>query len=92
MIKIKTIFARLSTFNALSPLDGRYHRHAAALQTYFSEAALMKYRVLVETQWLLHMLEKGIIKPIHGVSLQETTNKMINLVKNFNDESAKNVK
>jgi adenylosuccinate lyase len=42
----------LSPLTALSPLDGRYHRHVAALRDIFSELALMRLRVLVEIEWL----------------------------------------
>ena len=42
----------LSPLTALSPLDGRYHRHVAALREIFSELALMRLRALVEIEWL----------------------------------------
>ena len=45
-----------SYLRAISPLDGRYVDKVAPLSRYFSESALMKYRVIVESQWLLHML------------------------------------
>src|SRR3954453_20095713 len=38
---------------AISPLDGRYRRQVEELARYFSEAALIRYRVLVEVEWLL---------------------------------------
>ncbi|MES2205724.1 MAG: adenylosuccinate lyase [Pseudomonadota bacterium] len=38
---------------ALNPLDGRYRDHVTALSAYFSEAALMKYRIQVEIEWLI---------------------------------------
>jgi adenylosuccinate lyase len=37
---------------ALSPLDGRYHNKVKALSDYFSEFALIRYRVRVEIEWL----------------------------------------
>ncbi len=40
---------------ALSPLDGRYHEKVAALGLYFSECALMKYRLHVEIEWLIFL-------------------------------------
>ena len=43
----------LSALTALSPLDGRYERKVAALRSYFSEFALIKYRVHVEIEWLI---------------------------------------
>jgi adenylosuccinate lyase len=41
-----------SSLTALSPLDGRYHNKVKALSDYFSEFALIRYRVRVEIEWL----------------------------------------
>jgi adenylosuccinate lyase len=40
---------------ALSPLDGRYREDVAALASYFSEAALFRYRVRVEVEYLIFL-------------------------------------
>lgn len=42
----------LTNLNALSPLDGRYQTKLDALRPFFSEFALIKYRALVEVEWL----------------------------------------
>ena len=42
----------LSTLTALSPLDGRYHGKVDALRDYFSEFGLIRFRVLIEIEWL----------------------------------------
>ncbi len=42
----------LSPLTALSPIDGRYARHTAALRPHFSEQGLMQARVRVEIAWL----------------------------------------
>jgi len=47
----------LNPLLALSPLDGRYAKKAAVLSDYFSEAALFKYRVHVEMEWFISLLE-----------------------------------
>ncbi len=39
--------------HALSPLDGRYQKHAAPLRPYFSEFGLIRYRVLVEVRYFI---------------------------------------
>lgn len=44
---------QLNHLNAISPVDGRYRNQTAELAPYFSEAALMKYRLLVEVEYLL---------------------------------------
>lgn len=43
---------KLSELSALSPLDGRYGQKTASLRSFFSESALMRYRILVEIRWL----------------------------------------
>ncbi len=42
----------LTALTALSPLDGRYHGKVDALRRYFSEFGLIRYRVLIEIEWL----------------------------------------
>lgn len=42
----------LSGLTAISPIDGRYRNKADALAHYFSEFALIRYRVIVEVRWL----------------------------------------
>ena len=41
----------------ISPIDGRYHKTTEKLNEYFSEYALIKYRVIVEIKWLLKLNE-----------------------------------
>jgi adenylosuccinate lyase len=45
----------MSRLAALSPLDGRYRDDVAALASYFSEAALFRYRVRVEVEYLIFL-------------------------------------
>src|SRR3990167_11255730 len=47
-----------SPLSALSPLDGRYHKQLAALTAYCSEAALIRYRVRVEIEWLIALAQE----------------------------------
>ncbi|MEO8157035.1 MAG: adenylosuccinate lyase [Betaproteobacteria bacterium] len=42
----------LSSLTALSPLDGRYRDKISSLSDYFSEFGLIRYRILVEVEWL----------------------------------------
>ncbi|AMJ66571.1 adenylosuccinate lyase [Hymenobacter sp. PAMC 26628] len=57
----------LSPLTALSPLDGRYHRTTAALAPYFSELALMRYRVRVEVEYFIALAQLPLPQ-LHGVS------------------------
>ncbi|GAA4291403.1 adenylosuccinate lyase [Aestuariibaculum suncheonense] len=47
----------LSPLNAISPIDGRYRSKAEDLAPYFSEEALIKYRVLVEIEYFIALCE-----------------------------------
>ena len=42
----------LTSLNAISSVDGRYHSKTSALQPFFSEYGLIRYRVIVEIRWL----------------------------------------
>ena len=50
----------LSPLTALSPLDGRYHSKLAALRPYFSEFALIHYRVQVEIEWFKALSDEPV--------------------------------
>ncbi|MDG1517121.1 MAG: adenylosuccinate lyase, partial [Flavobacteriales bacterium] len=47
----------LNTLTAISPIDGRYRRVTKNLAQYFSEAALIKYRVKVEIEYFIALCE-----------------------------------
>ncbi len=50
----------LDTLMAISPIDGRYQNKTAALEAFFSEYALIKYRCLVEVEYFIALAEEGI--------------------------------
>lgn len=52
----------LSSLTAISPIDGRYRKQLHHLDEYFSEYALIKYRVLVEVEYFLFLGEKKFYK------------------------------
>src|SRR5579862_684805 len=45
----------LSALDALAPVDGRYRSATAALRPLLSEAGLIRERIRIEAQWLLHL-------------------------------------
>jgi adenylosuccinate lyase len=47
----------LTALNAISPIDGRYRNKTQALAAFFSEEALIKYRVLVEIEYFIALCE-----------------------------------
>ena len=46
-----------SPLTAVSPIDGRYHSKTEVLSNYFSEFALIKYRVRVEIEYFIALCE-----------------------------------
>ncbi len=50
----------LSELNAISPIDGRYRSKTQDLAAYFSEEALIKYRVLVEIEYFIALCKKPL--------------------------------
>ena len=47
----------LDMLTAISPIDGRYRSKAADLAAYFSEFALIRYRIRVEIEYFLFLCE-----------------------------------
>jgi len=48
---------KTDALHAVSPIDGRYARHTSDLSAYFSEAALIRYRVRVEIEYFIALCE-----------------------------------
>ena len=71
---------------ALSPLDGRYAHKVAALQPYFSEEALNKYRCLVELRWLQQLCRRDDV-PCRALTKAETA-LLESIHENFADAEA----
>ena len=56
-----------TSLTAVSPIDGRYRNRTRALEAYFSEFALIRYRVRIEIEWYLALAahpQVDAIKPI----------------------------
>ncbi len=77
----------LSALSALSPIDGRYRSQTANLADYFSEFGLIRYRVVVEVEYLLFLHKKKFIQ------LPAKTQKALrNLTQDFSLEDAAAIK
>jgi adenylosuccinate lyase len=81
----------LTPLSALSPLDGRYHGKVAALRDHFSELALMRYRVLVEVEWLKALSREAAIPEVPRFSAP-TISQLDALVANFSVADGETVK
>lgn len=63
--------------STLSPLDGRYAEYVAPLVEYLSEDALNRARVTVEVEWLIYLVDTGILP---GEFTSEEREEMRNIV------------
>lgn len=79
-----------SSLTAVSPIDGRYAFKTKALQDYFSEYALIKYRVQVEVEYFIALVNKGILQLINFD--KENFSTLRDMVANFSLEDAKTIK
>ena len=55
----------------LTPLDGRYRAQVAPLVDHLSEAALNRTRIVVETEWMIHLLDQGAIPGLRALTADE---------------------
>lgn len=81
----------LSSLNAISPIDGRYFTKTSALSPYFSEFALIYYRLMVEVRWLEALAANPEIKEIDEFD-PETRAYLAELLVNFDEAEAEKVK
>lgn len=76
----------LTTLNAISPIDGRYRKATKPLANYFSEEALIKYRVLVEIEYFISLCENGLPQ-LKNVD-KNTFEDLRNIYKNLSTDDA----
>ncbi len=77
----------LNSLTAISPIDGRYRKQVAHLDEYFSEYALMKYRVIVEIEYFLFLADKKFFR------LSAKARQQLKLVsENFSLDDAQQIK
>jgi len=81
----------LTPLTALSPLDGRYHAKVAALSEYFSEYALIRYRVQVEVEWLKALAAEPAIAEVPPFS-RATAKRLTAEASGFQAQDAEAVK
>ena len=75
----------------ISPIDGRYIEKTKHLREYFSESALMRYRVLTEIKWLVFLSENDDLKQIPKLS-NELKKQLDDIIGNFSIDDAKSIK
>jgi adenylosuccinate lyase len=79
-----------SSLTAISPVDGRYQSKTSELQPYFSEYGLIKYRVVVEIEYFIAMVESGV-KALADFP-KEKYSDLRNIYTSFSEEDALQIK
>ena len=80
-----------SPLTALSPLDGRYARSADPLRQYFSEHALIRYRVRIELAWLAALATGPAVAELKPFS-KATSAALAALFKGFSEKDSERIK
>lgn len=80
----------LNLLTAISPVDGRYRGKAEKLAAYFSEYALIKYRVRVEIEYFITLCELPL--PQFATFPRDLFERLRDIYRNFSENDAQRVK
>ena len=80
----------LNPLNAVTPIDGRYINKTSSLQAYFSEAALIKFRVQVEIEYFIALCNSSIHQLSHFPTIKFS--ELRDLYLNFKESDAQKIK
>lgn len=81
----------LTSLNAISPVDGRYLKKTCSLSPYFSEFALIHYRLIVEVRWLESLAANPLMTEVPAMD-NESTAYLANILTQFDETEAEKVK
>ncbi len=82
----------MNTLNAVSPVDGRYRSKCEPLAKYFSEGALIKYRVRVEVEYFIALSERlKEVRPQLAV-VAAKAEALRDIYRHFTDDDALSIK
>jgi len=81
---------QLNSLNAITPIDGRYYSKTKSFSNYFSEQALIKYRVLVEVKYFIALTNTNI--SLISDFPKDSIIDLRNLYLNFSYEDAMSIK
>nr|WP_304985261.1 adenylosuccinate lyase [Coxiella-like endosymbiont] len=82
---------KFTPLTALSPLDGRYHKKLDNLRPILSEHGLIRYRILIELQWLLFLSRERFLTEIPKLTTPDYE-KLEAISKNFDLQAAETIK
>lgn len=81
----------LNSLTAISPIDGRYRGKCASLDAYFSEYALIRYRVKVEVEYFIALAELGI-SSLAEIDITAIAPELRNIYTDFSVSDAERIK
>ena len=81
----------VSPLTAVSPLDGRYHRHTAPLRALFSEFGLIRNRVIAEVRWFEFLCREPAIAELPPLEVR-SADYLAGLTARFDLDSAQRIK
>ncbi len=89
-MQFNLIYMSSSKLNAISPLDGRYREKVNSLAEYFSEKALIKFRIQVEIEYFISLCNLPLkqLEKFDRIKF----NSLRSIYKNFNDQDAEHIK
>ena len=89
-ISILIQYMKFSTLTAISPVDGRYRNKVEGLAAYFSEYALIKYRVQVEIEYFITLAE--FLPQLNTLTSSSIKEDLRKIYKEFSLEDASRIK
>ncbi len=81
----------ISALTAISPIDGRYRKATEVLADYFSEYALIRYRLRVEVEYYLALCRLPLPQ-LEDIDEESVATSLRNIYNNFTHEEAKHIK
>lgn len=81
----------INALTAISPIDGRYRKTTEALADYFSEYALIRYRIRVEVEYFLALCRIPLPQ-LENIDESSVAANLRNIYNNFSHEEAKHIK
>ena len=81
---------QFDSLQAISPIDGRYRAQVESLAAYFSEEALIRYRVRVEILYFIALCEE--LPHLRGILSKDRTDRLHDIYLSFTTEDAARIK
>lgn len=82
----------MNTLNAVSPVDGRYRSKTECLAPYFSEGALIKYRVRVEVEYFIALADRLKAQRPQLAAVAARADELRDIYRHFTDDDALSIK